>query len=141
MIPSELEFTFLNDSTDPRGQSVSLTSDELAVLSEVHDVHIAAIKPGSIRGNHYHMSRHELITVVYDGECSVHWDTGDGSQRRSRSFVGAGAISFAPPIGWSHAVRNDGASVIWIVVASDKPYNRSATDEVARDAIRREVAV
>jgi hypothetical protein len=73
MIPSELEFTFLNDSTDPRGQSVSLTPDELAVLSEVHDVHIAAIKPGSIRGNHYHLFRHELITVVYDsnGRCAL----------------------------------------------------------------------
>jgi oxalate decarboxylase/phosphoglucose isomerase-like protein (cupin superfamily) len=135
-----MEFMFLSDSTDQRGQSVSITSNELGVLSEIRDVHIAAIKPGSIRGNHYHLSRRELITVVYDGECSVHWDTGDGTQRRFRRFFGAGAISFAPPTGWSHAVRNDGASIIWIFVASDKPYDRSATDEVARDSIRRVVA-
>jgi dTDP-4-dehydrorhamnose 3,5-epimerase-like enzyme len=138
---SDLDFRFLSDSTDERGQSVSLTSDELAVLGEVRDVHIACIEPGSIRGNHYHLFRRELITVVYDGDFSVHWDTGEGTQRRSRNFSGSGGISFAPPLGWAHAVRNDGASVIWIFVASDKPYNRSATDEVARDAIRRVVAV
>jgi oxalate decarboxylase/phosphoglucose isomerase-like protein (cupin superfamily) len=135
----DLEFNRLSDSTDHRGYSYSLTPKELAVLTTIQDVHIAAIRPGQIRGNHYHLKKCELITVVYDGPVSVHWDTGEGTSPRSRTFDGSGAVSFAPPFGWSHAVRNDGDSVVWIVVASDKPYDRAAIDDATPNAIRRVV--
>jgi dTDP-4-dehydrorhamnose 3,5-epimerase-like enzyme len=137
---TDIEFMNLGSSADHRGDSYSVTPTELASLESVQDVHIAEIRPGHIRGNHYHLSHGELITVIHQGAVSVHWDTGEDTQRKSRTFTGAGAFSFAPPLGWAHAVRNDGDGSVWIFVASDKPYNESDVDEVARDSIRRAVA-
>ena len=139
MTDERLAFMVPNDSSDGRGPSFSLTLEQLSALRSIQDVHIAAIAPGAIRGNHYHLIRGELITVVHEGLVSVHWDTGPDTRTACRSFAGPGSFAFAPPLGWSHAVRNDGDVTAWIFVASDRPYNRADTSEVARDAYRRVV--
>ncbi|MDX6309828.1 MAG: hypothetical protein QOI06_2874 [Nocardioidaceae bacterium] len=139
MASTELEFNFPSDSTDERGQSFSLSESELNSFGSIQDVHIAAIQPGKVRGNHYHMRRGELIAVVYTDDVSVHWDTGSGTDPLSRKFTGSGCVSFAPPNGWSHAVRNDGRSIVWIFVASDQPYEANEGDAGTVDAIRRVV--
>ena len=109
-------------------------------MGEIKDVHIAEIKPGQIRGNHYHSKRGEYITVVYTGDWSLHWDTGEGTAVSHKRFDGSGAVLITPPLNWSHAVRNDGDGSLWIFVASDQAYDRDEKDEYKRDAIRRVVA-
>jgi len=121
----------LPESSDQRGVSFSLLVDHLRAIGRVEDVHIATIGPGHVRGNHYHLERGELIAVVYGGPWSLHWDTGPGTVRRRRDFTGRGAVAVAPPVNWSHAVRNDGEVDLWIFVASDRPYDGSG-DTVSR---------
>jgi dTDP-4-dehydrorhamnose 3,5-epimerase-like enzyme len=135
-----MEIVGLHESTDHRGLSFSIVEDQLRAMGQIKDVHIAEIKPGHIRGNHYHARRGEYITVVYGGAWSLHWDTGEGTPVNSRDFTGSGAVLVTPPLNWSHAVRNDGDDPVWIFVASDQPYDRGEQDEYQRDAVRRVVA-
>lgn len=134
---TEMRIEQLADSTDERGLSFSVLADQLSGAGPAKDIHIAMIRPGHTRGNHYHARRHELIAVIYRDSCSVHWDTGPDTSTRRRTFEGTGAILVAPPLNWSHAVRNDGDEDVWIVAVSDVPYDRSQSDPVARDAIPR----
>jgi oxalate decarboxylase/phosphoglucose isomerase-like protein (cupin superfamily) len=129
----------LDESTDGRGFSFSLLSGHLNHIGSVQDVHIAEIRPGKVRGNHYHTNRGEIIAVIYHDSWSLHWDEGAGTQSRRRSFQGSGAVLVVPPKNWSHAVRNDGSQSMLIVAASDRPYSRHSTSETDRDAIRRVV--
>jgi oxalate decarboxylase/phosphoglucose isomerase-like protein (cupin superfamily) len=135
-----MQITQLHNSTDDRGLSFSLIEGNLRSIAEIKDIHIAEIKPGRIRGNHYHAARRELITVVHEDKWSLHWDTGEGTSPHHKTFTGSGAVLVTPPLNWSHAVRNDGPSSIWIVVASDRAYDRDEPDEHKRDAMRRAVA-
>ncbi|RDI63476.1 hypothetical protein DFR76_110173 [Nocardia pseudobrasiliensis] len=128
----------LDVSTDDRGWSYSILDEQLSRIGAIRDVHIGEIRPGKIRGNHWHGRRREIIAVVATDRWSLHWDTGAGTPVRTRCFE-AGAVAVAPPRGWSHAVRNDGAAALWIFAASDAPYDRHETDPVARDAIPRVV--
>ena len=137
---SRLEIVELHESTDDRGWSFSLIEENLKPMGDIKDVHIAEIKPGQIRGNHYHAKRGEFITVVYQGQWSLHWDTGEGTTVHHKEYKGRGAVLVTPPLNWSHAVRNDGESSIWIFVASNQAYDRDEKDEHKRDAIRRVVA-
>jgi oxalate decarboxylase/phosphoglucose isomerase-like protein (cupin superfamily) len=135
----DIVVTVLDDSSDERGWSFSLLEQQLSLIGKIKDMHLATIRPGSVRGNHYHAHRGELITVIFQDAWSLHWDTGEGTRPRHRGFEGSGAVSFAPPLNWSHAVRNDGRTDLMLVASSDAPYDRHATDDVRRDAIRRVV--
>lgn len=132
----QMQIVELDDSTDDRGFSFSILAESLALIGAIRDVHIAEIRPGAVRGNHYHAHRGEILAVVFTDKWSVHWDTGEGTEVHRRSFDGRGAVALVPPRGWSHAVRNDGSDSMWIYAASDVAYN---PDPVARDAVRRVV--
>ncbi|MFG1793395.1 hypothetical protein [Nocardia sp. NPDC049149] len=128
----------LDESTDDRGLSFSILFPHLARIGRIRDVHIGEIRPGKVRGNHYHAIRQEIVAVIARGRWSLHWDTGAETLTHTRTFE-AGAIVVVPPRNWSHAVRNDGTESLWIVAASDQVYDRHESDPVARDAIHRMV--
>jgi hypothetical protein len=117
--------TQLPDSSDARGLSVSLPATTIDHLT-VRDVHIASIRPGHVRGNHYHARKTELTTVVYSDNWSLHWDTGAGTPVSCRAFSGHGAVSIIFPFFWSHAVKNDGAQDLWLFNATDLAFDPSA---------------
>ncbi|WP_460755881.1 polysaccharide biosynthesis C-terminal domain-containing protein [Myceligenerans cantabricum] len=129
----------LDDSSDARGQSFSILNSLLRAIGPARDIHIGEVRPGSIRGNHFHSSRRELIAVVFTDQWSLHWDTGPETAVHVRKFYEPGAVAVRPPLDWSHAVRNDGSESLWIVAISDQPYDRHESDPVLRDAVRRPV--
>jgi len=122
----------LHDSTDERGASFSVPLEILRQLEAVRDVHIAAVRPGRTRGNHYHARHGEIITVVYQDDWSLHWDTGVGTTVQNRRFTGCGAVSIVIPLHWSHAVKNDGRIDLWLFNASDLAFDPWNHDAVAR---------
>lgn len=117
--------------------SFSLHGSVLEEMSSVMDVHIASLRPGGIRGNHFHAVKNEVITVAYADRWSFYWDTGEGTQVQRRQFAGTGAVAINVPPAWSHAVRNEGTAELWLFNASDAPYRRE-TGAVA-DSYRRVV--
>jgi dTDP-4-dehydrorhamnose 3,5-epimerase-like enzyme len=123
---TNIVFTPLPDSSDERGASFSLCGEVLDTVPKVRDVHIASVRPGAIRGNHYHSVKTEVITVVYADAWSFYWDTGDGTEVERRQFSGSGAVAITVPLAWSHAVKNEGPSDLWLFNASDVAPNRQA---------------
>jgi dTDP-4-dehydrorhamnose 3,5-epimerase-like enzyme len=123
-MPTDVTIVHLSESTDERGLSFSLTTESIGELI-IKDVHIAAVRPGCVRGNHYHSKKLELITVVYKDEWSLHWDTGPETVVQCRSFSGCGAVTIQIPLFWSHAVKNNGRSELWLFNAADMSFDRS----------------
>lgn len=135
----EITFSSLPGSSDNRGLSFSLLSDVLGLMPAVRDVHIASVRPGSVRGNHYHAMKTEVITVVYTDAWSFYWDSGEGTEVQRRQFTGTGAVAVAVPLHWSHAVKNDGRTDLWLFNASDLafvPGPGASTDSHAREVVR-----
>ncbi len=128
---TDLPVTPLPPSGDDRG--LSFTLPDLSAIGPVADVHVASIRPGHTRGQHYHARKGELIAVVYTDDWSLHWDTGPGTPTHHRTFTGSGGVLVAPPPHWAHAVRNDGRADLWIFVASDRPYDPADPDAFPRE--------
>lgn len=119
----KVEIVELRNSGDSRGFSFTAPSKALAFVGRMADVHLASVKPGAVRGNHYHLRRREAI-VVLPGTCwSLRWDEGEGSAPEHRSFDGVTAVLVLVAPGASHAVRNDGAGLMWLVAISSETYD------------------
>lgn len=131
-MPAELIIQELPESSDERGASFSIPQEFLRHLDAIRDVHISTLRPGLVRGNHYHASRAEIITVVYQDDWSLHWDTGAETPTHNRRFTGRGAVSIVIPLNWSHAVKNDGGMDLWLFNASDLAFDPAARDAITR---------
>jgi hypothetical protein len=119
-------------ATDARGVSFTVTPAQLAFLGLPGDIHVASILPGHVRGNHYHALRRELILVIHEDRWSLRSDTGAGTRVRSRAFTGSGVVAVTVPQMAAHAIRNDGERILWLLAASDGPYEPTAPDAHSR---------
>jgi len=123
-----IKITELGNNGDARGLSFTAPTEALAFVGRMADVHLASTKPGAVRGNHYHLRRREAIVVMPGSKWSLHWDEGnpDGGQASApqhRTFDGSSAVMVLVSPGASHAVRNDGDGVLWLVAISSEKYD------------------
>jgi dTDP-4-dehydrorhamnose 3,5-epimerase-like enzyme len=117
-----------DQGADERGESYSVPLGYLELLGAPKDVHVASIRPGHVRGNHYHVERHELIMVLPHDAWSLHWDAGADTQVSTRVFQEVRAVAIAIPTYCSHAIRNDGQTLLWLIAASDGLYDPASPD-------------
>lgn len=125
--------TSLAARTDARGSSFNLQ----VPFAEVGECHLATVKPGGVRGNHYHPRRRELLAVLYSDRWTLLWDDGEGTPVQSRTFEGSGAVLMDADALCAHAVRNDGASDLQLFVlgdVSDETFPRELTPPLTRIA-------
>ncbi|MGA1986812.1 MAG: hypothetical protein ABSG72_11130 [Candidatus Sulfotelmatobacter sp.] len=130
---TKIRITELNSGLDPRGFSFTVPAEALAFVGRMADVHLASTKPGSVRGNHYHLRRRTAIVVLPGVKWSFHWDEGEGSATEHREFDGARAVLVLISTGASHAVRNDGDDTLWLVAISSETYDPA--ESVARRVV------
>jgi len=130
---AKVSFRDLENHGDQRGFSFNVPSDALAFLGAVGDVHVAAIRPQAVRGNHYHEVRREVILATHETEWSFHWDEGEGCPPQHRRFSGIGSILVLIEPGASHAMRNDGSGNLVFAAISSEAYNPRET--VARKVV------
>lgn len=123
----------LTNTGDTRGFSFTAPTEALAFVGRMSDVHLAATKPGAVRGNHYHLRRREAIVVLPGSTWSFHWDDGEGSPAQHRTFDGSRAIMVLISPGASHAVRNEGDNEMFLVAVSSESYDPA--ESVARKVI------
>jgi len=119
----KVQFAELKNFGDGRGSSFTAPSEALAFVGRMSDVHLASTRPGTVRGNHYHLRRREAIVVLPGTNWSLHWDTGEDSMAEHQSFDGESAVLVLISPGASHAVRNDGDSLLWLVAISSETYD------------------
>lgn len=129
----KVQITELKNYGDARGLSFTAPSEALAFVGRMSDVHLASTGPGAVRGNHYHLRRREAIVVLPGAKWSLHWDEGEGSAPQHREFAGNAAVMVLVSPGASHAVRNDGDGILWLVAISSETYDPA--ESVARKVV------
>jgi dTDP-4-dehydrorhamnose 3,5-epimerase-like enzyme len=129
----KIEISELNNGGDARGFSFTLPPAALEALGRVADMHLASTGPRAVRGNHYHVSKREIILVLPGAAWSLHWDEGEGLPAQHRNFGGGSAVLVQVSPGCSHAVRNEDSSVLWLLTSSSETYDPSRV--VARKVV------
>jgi oxalate decarboxylase/phosphoglucose isomerase-like protein (cupin superfamily) len=129
----KIQISELDNHGDGRGFSFSPPPEALDFLGSIADMHLASTAPGAVRGNHYHLHKQEVIIVLPGSEWSLHWDEGKGTATQHRTFNGRTAVLARISPGCSHAVRNDGASLLWLVACSSEAYDPATV--VARKVV------
>ena len=119
----KIQISELNSGGDVRGLSFTLPPAALEVLGNVADMHLASTGPGAVRGNHYHVSKREIILVLPGAAWSLHWDEGEGMPAQHRNFSGGSAVLVQVSPGCSHAVLNEDSVVLWLVTCSSEAYD------------------
>lgn len=128
-----IQISELGNNGDVRGLSFTAPAAALDFVGRVADLYLASTSPGAIRGNHYHLRRRGALVLLPGTAWSLHWDEGEGTPARHRSFDGGSAVLVLVSPGASHAVRNDGAATLWLVAYSSEPYD--PTETVARKVV------
>jgi UDP-2-acetamido-2,6-beta-L-arabino-hexul-4-ose reductase len=119
---AKIQIVELDNRGDARGFSFTAPAEALSFVGRMSDVHLAATKPGAVRGNHYHLRRREAIVVLPGTNWSLHWDEGEEAAQH-REFDGARAVMVLISPGASHAVSNDGERDLWLVAISSETYD------------------
>lgn len=101
--------------SDPRGSSFPVALP----FTTAHECHVATLRPGHVRGNHFHREGRELLVVVHRDAWSLWWDDGEGTPVQSRTFAGAGAVQIEAEPLCAHAIRNDGGEELQLFVLGD----------------------
>jgi predicted RNase H-like nuclease len=110
-----VRITPLEARDDARGSSFGVPLP-FATSAECH---VATLRPGHVRGNHFHREGRELLVVIHRDRWSLYWDDGEKTPVQTRAFEGAGAVEIAIDAPCAHAVRNDGAAELQLVSLSD----------------------
>lgn len=112
-----------------------MPDSSLEFLGAVRDVHFAEIHPGAIRGNHYHALRRKVVCIRYAGDWSFHWDTGPDTAVQTENFSGSGAVVVEIEPLSSHAVRNDGSTILQMVGFSNIVFDPNRRETYARQVV------
>lgn len=112
-MPRLIEEISLPYTSDPRGFVLYLTGDTSAVRDTVYDLHIAALEPNAVRGNHYH-NRDEFVYVLGGkGVCQI--EVGDLSGNKERMILEHDPMLLRIPKNVTHAFKNTGPLTIYLV--------------------------
>ncbi|HEX5200769.1 hypothetical protein ACFQS1_34605 [Paractinoplanes rhizophilus] len=127
---SGIEVDSQADAGDPRGPAFAVPKTALAALGGVEDVHLMTVRPGAVRGNHFHPRKREVLVVLHEDDWELHWSEPDGAPR-SRTFRGAGGVSLTILPGVAHAIRNTGKVNLTVAGLSSLPFDPDDPDSVA----------
>jgi hypothetical protein len=135
MIDRAFSVVDLKDSGDARGSSFSVSAELFAGPFPVADMHVATIKPGAMRGNHYHAERRKVLVIMAADRWSLYWDEGADTPVRQREFTGPCVVLVTVPTGMSYAIRNDGAVPMQIIGLADGLYDATRPDAYPRAVV------
>ncbi len=119
--------TELDDTGDERGRRFAIPDNWRRILRDSIHMHVLTICPGCVRGNHYHPHSYEVMMVFYEDIWSLHWDSGPGTERQSRSFEGRGGVMVELNPMTAHAIKNSGKRDLHVVAAQDTEQEQIET--------------
>ena len=104
---------------DSRGTSFRVPRGSLDFLDKLVEMHYATINPGSVRGNHYHRERKELLFVNFMSSWQFAWQPVATQNIHTQAFSGAGGIVIHIEPEVIHAIKNTGDTPLYIVACSN----------------------
>jgi dTDP-4-dehydrorhamnose 3,5-epimerase-like enzyme len=125
---AEVKIINLVDRGDQRGSSFAPPPESIAFLTAVRDFHFTTLRPGNVRGNHYHVRKKEIIVVISPGPWELYWDTGIGTPPHTQCFRNPGAVLLQIEPLAAHAIKNVGTMDLTILACAEQPYDDQDPD-------------
>jgi len=124
IVMASLKRVELRETTwrDDRGWGINPLEAAGLSRESLGNLHVVSIKPGTIRGNHYHTSATEWI-LVCGGPAKVVWRSGDEDFIHEALVRKAEPALFEIPPNVEHAVLNNSKGDIYLISFSDS-YER-----------------
>ncbi len=124
-----LKIIELEATRDARGWNTHPLDEKLLREGGFANIHVVSMEPGTIRGNHKHFVQTERVLII-GGPCLfVARDTVSG-ERFERVFQPGELflIEAAPEV--AHGFKNVGGDVIYLLCASEMPFDSRNPDTV-----------
>ncbi len=122
----EIEF-----NQDDRGWFIRPITDDDIKSRIVCDVHMVSIKPGGIRGNHYHVYKTENILVI-GSACRVIVVDNCTKKKEETTIGNTGNILLVIPPDVTHAIENIGNDVAYLLCFSNVKEDLESQDIVKK---------
>jgi len=98
---------------DDRGWCIRPISDDDIKDGIISDIHMVSMKPGAIRGNHYHVNKTEHILII-GSTCRVLVVDNNTKEREEKILENNEKDLFVIPPGVTHAIENIGNDVSYL---------------------------
>ena len=103
---------------DDRGWLIRPITDNDIKSRTVSDVHMVSLKPGAIRGNHYHVHKTENIPII-GGICRVIAVDNGTKKKEEKTIENTSNILLVIPPNVTHAIENIGNEVAYLLCFSN----------------------
>lgn len=120
----EIEF-----DQDDRGWSLKPITDNDMKNGIISDVHIVSMKPGAIRGNHYHVHKTEYILVI-GSICRVVAIDNNTKKKEEKTIENNSKILLVISPNVTHAIENIGNEVSYLLCYSKVTEGLKSQDVV-----------
>jgi UDP-2-acetamido-2,6-beta-L-arabino-hexul-4-ose reductase len=120
----EIEF-----DQDDRGWSIKPITDEEIHTGKIKDIHIVSMRPGAIRGNHYHAYKTEHIFVMGSTCRVVVMDNNTNEREEEIIEHNKKALLVIPPH-VTHAIENVGNEISYLLCYSKVKEDLDTNDIV-----------
>jgi dTDP-4-dehydrorhamnose 3,5-epimerase-like enzyme len=98
---------------------------------DARGVHVVAIYPGQLRGNHYHKETDELL-FVFSGKGMFYWEEEGGLMQHP---VSGTPTIITIPKGIKHAFKNTGEGVVYLLAVREGEYDPQNPDVVKSELV------
>jgi oxalate decarboxylase/phosphoglucose isomerase-like protein (cupin superfamily) len=98
---------------------------------DVRGVHVVAIYPGQLRGNHYHKETEELL-FIFSGKGMFYWEEEGGLMQHP---VSGTPTIITIPKGIRHAFRNTGEDMVYLLAVREGDYDPRNPDVVKSELV------
>ena len=103
---------------DDRGWCIKPISDDDIEKGIISDIHMVSMKPGVIRGNHYHVNKAENILII-GSTCMVLVEDNNTKEKEEKILENNERLLLVIPHGVTHAVENIGNEVSYLLCFSN----------------------
>ena len=103
---------------DDRGWSINPLEAVGLSRESLGNLHVVSMRPGTVRGNHYHTEATEWL-LVCRGPAEVVWRRAGDDSIRNANVSKAGPVLFKIPPNVKHAVLNESNEEIYLMSFSD----------------------
>ena len=110
----------LENRGDRRGDAFPIPVEAIQFLGAITEAHFVTIRPGMVRGNHYHANRTELLVVTYYDGCRLAWQHHPEGSVEIRNFPAKGTVALGIPAAVAHAVKNVGEQDVHLASFSNR---------------------
>lgn len=127
-----IEIIPLENCGDRRGALYNILDRDLKFLDKLKNIHFGRIRPGSIRGNHFHRQTKEILIISYSDRWTLAWTKKDSAEMFKKEFTGSGAVLIKIKEGIAHSVKNNGPNDLEIIALSNRIFSLEDSDTISK---------